>query len=78
MKLQKVQLQILILIASEPILVKSDCSLPPANKVCEGNVLQVFVCSRGGPPWQGVCVAGGVHGRGHAWQGDVHSRWHAW
>ena len=71
MKLQKVQLQILILIASEPILVKSDCSLPPAKKVCEGNLLHVFVCPQGRAcvagvcVWQLVCVTGGVHGRGH-------------
>ena len=45
--------------------------LPPANEVCEGYVLQVSVCPRGGGrawrghAWQGVCMAeGGMRGRG--------------
>ena len=43
--------------------------LPPANEVCEGHFLQVFVC-----PWGG----GGVRGKGgHAWQRGE-DMGHAW
>ena len=58
--------------------------LPPANKVCEGNVFTGVCLSPGG-----ACMAGGhvwqrgMHGRGCAWQGDVHGggicdRRHSW
>ena len=45
--------------------------LPPANKVCEGNVFTgVCLPTRGGMRGLGACVAsGGMRGRARAWGG---------
>ena len=47
--------------------------LPPANKVCEGNVFTgVCLPTRGGMRGLGACVAsGGMRGRARAWGGGA-------
>ena len=64
--------------------------LPPANKVCEGNVFTGVCLSKGGAcmaggacvaeghAWQGVCMVGACMPGGHAWQGVCMARGCAW